>query len=124
MIGTGSESSVCCSTVGGNNDFKLFVKLRRKRKTLYRRYCFINEYYMFWRSNTVSIHWIDTLKQVLKKRNVTSEDVTNSICSMDSVLFVFSHLLIYLQSYIIRTEYEIRCDFIHQTTLQRYNVVS
>lgn len=35
--------------------------------------------------------------------NITSEDVANSICSKDFVLFVFGRLLIYLQSFVIQT---------------------
>lgn len=36
-------------------------------------------------------------------RSITSEDVANSICSKDFVLFVFGRLLIYLQSFVIQT---------------------
>lgn len=121
----GSESLVFVEH-GRNKDFKLFVKLRRKRKTLYRRYCFINDYYMFARRTLRECHqWtchcpcvcVRELapKQVTKKRNVTSKDVTNSICSEDFVLFVFSHLLIYLQSFVIRTA---RCSTVTQCQTQ------
>lgn len=34
---------------------------------------------------------------------ITSEDVANSICSKDFVVFVFGRLLIYLQSFVIQT---------------------
>lgn len=135
-IGKGSESLVFVEH-GRNKDFKLFVKLRRKRKTLYRRYCFINDYYMFARRTLRECHqWachcLCVCVRELAPKQVAEKSVMLQV-KMSQTQFV-QRILFYLCSVICWFIYNHLSSEQHgvrqwlnarlNQRIQRYNVVS